>query len=127
MRFIPYGPAVVLVTVAMVYAADPSESQLRATAALEQAVKTDPNNPDLWIPLGFAYRKMEQLDRATQAFEKAAVLNPKSQEALYMLGLIYEKQNRKADARRVWKQYLDATTDPEKRSMAEKHLHQLGQ
>jgi cytochrome c-type biogenesis protein CcmH/NrfG len=114
-----------LTLMAPVGAAD--DAQKRATAALENAVKSDPNNAELWSHLGFAYRKEERLDKAKEAFEKASTLSPQNVEALFMLGLIYEKENRKADALRVWRQYLAAAKDPDKRSMAETHIQRLTQ
>src|SRR5690349_12991795 len=102
-----------------------SDDKGRASAALEQAVKADPNNAELWLHLGFAYRKQDRLDDAARAFEKASTLDPKNQESLYMLGLIYEKQGKNADALRVWKQYASVATDPEKKSTADNHIHRL--
>lgn len=103
------------------------EQKERAVAALEQAIKADPNNAELWVLLAFANRKLDRIDKAQEAFEKASSLDPRNQESLYMLGLIYEKKDRKADALRVWKQYLEVSTNPEKRAVAEKHIHHLSQ
>jgi cytochrome c-type biogenesis protein CcmH/NrfG len=97
----------------------------RAAAAIEQALKTDPNNAELWVHLGFAHRKQGQIDQAQTAFEKARSLDPRTKEALYMLGLIYEKKGRKTDAQRAWQDYLAAETDPIKKADAEKHLQEL--
>lgn len=108
-------------------APSPQAQKERAAATLEQDVKSDPQNAELWLHLGFAYRKLDQLDRAQGAFEKASSLAPQNQEALYMLGLIYEKEKRTGDALRVWKQYLAVVTDPEKRNVADTHIHHLSQ
>jgi len=99
----------------------------RAVSALEQDLKTDPNNAELWVHLGFAHRKMGKLDDAQRAFEKAAALNPRATEALYMLGLIYESKHDQKAAEKAWKDYLAAETDAEKRAIAEKHIHHLTQ
>ena len=103
------------------------EQKERAVAAFEQNVKADPSNPELWVHLGFACRKVDNLDGARQAFEKVASLDPKNQDALFMLGLIYEKMKQPQDALRVWKQYLSVATDPEKRDKAQNHIHHLSQ
>jgi cytochrome c-type biogenesis protein CcmH/NrfG len=103
------------------------DSKERAVSSLELAVKNDPQNAELWGHLGFAYRKLDRLDAARDAFEKASSIDPQNRDALYMLGLIYEKDGRKQDALRVWKQYLTLVTDPEKRNMAENHIHHLSQ
>ena len=106
-------------------AADPQQE--RAATALEQDLKTDPDNAELWLHLGFAYRKMDKIDQARQAFEKASALNPHERDAYYMLGLIYESQHNTAAAQKVWKEYLSAETDANKRAVAEKHIHHLSQ
>src|ERR1051325_6151565 len=105
--------------------ADPSKE--RAAAALEQAVKTDPSNAELWLHLGFAYRKTGQIDQSQSAFEKAAALNPHEPDAFYMLGLIYESKHDEQAAEKAWKSYLAAESDASKRVVAEKHLHHLSQ
>ncbi len=105
-------------------AGDPRE---RAASALEQSLKTDPNNPELWVHLGFAYRKLGQIDQAQSAFEKATHLNPQNTEAFYMLGLIYESKHETQAAQKAWQSYLLAEKDVEKRAVAEKHLHHLSQ
>lgn len=105
----------------------PQGDNERAVAVLEQAAKADPNNAELWVHLGFAYRKGGQMDQSQGAFEKAVALNPRSRDALYMLGLIYEQKHQKQDALKVWNEYLQAENDAEKRNAAEKHIHHLSQ
>lgn len=104
----------------------PGDEQ-RTTQVLENAVKADPGNADLWLHLGFAYRKLSQLDSALTAFEKAASLNPQGTDARYMLGLIYESKQQTAAAEKYWKEYLAIERDPAKRQTAENHLHRLSQ
>ncbi|MFA5975103.1 MAG: tetratricopeptide repeat protein [Elusimicrobiota bacterium] len=103
------------------------EQKERAVSALEQAVQTDSANDELWLHLGFAYRKVGQMDQAQKAFEKAAALNPRSQDASYMLGLIYESKHQDQDALRAWQQLLSSTNDPAKRETATNHIHHLSQ
>lgn len=103
------------------------EQREKAAAVLEQDVKAHPDNAELWLHLGFAYRKLERMDKAQQAFEKAVSLDPKSQESLYMLALIHEKKEEKQKALQTWRQYLAVVTDPEKKDVAEKHIHHLSQ
>ncbi len=111
-------------THATVSAQDPKD---RAVSALEQDVKADPNNAELWVHLGFAYRKAGQIDQAQSAFEKAVTLNPRSTDPYFMLGLIYESKNLNDKAQDAWQKYLSGETDPTKRAMAEKHIHHLSQ
>ncbi len=98
-----------------------------AVTTLEQNVKANPSNPELWVHLGFAYRKVGDIDNAQNAFQKALTLEPNNRESLSMLALIYEKKQQKPAALQSWKSYLAIETDPSKREMAEKHIHQLSQ
>ncbi len=111
-------------------AANPASStadRARAASALEDDLKTDPNNAELWLHLGFAYRKLDKIDKAQSAFEKVIALSPNNKDASFMLGLIYESKNMKPEAVKAWKSYLAAETDHEKREIAEKHIHHLSQ
>jgi cytochrome c-type biogenesis protein CcmH/NrfG len=99
----------------------------RVVDALKQDVKNDPTNSELWLHLGFAYRKAGQIDDAQSAFEKAVFLNPKEQDAYYMLGLIYESKHMDTEAKKAWEQYLGSETNPERRAVAEKHIHHVSQ
>jgi len=99
----------------------------RAVSALQQAVKDDPSNAELWLHLGFAYRKAAQIDDAQHAFEKSVSLNAGEADAYYMLGLIYESKHQTQEAEKAWKSYLAAETDASKRAVAEKHIHHLNQ
>src|SRR6266700_6557792 len=77
--------------------------QTRAASALEEDIKADPNNPELWLHLGFAYRKLNKIDQAQSAFEKVVSLTPNNKDAYFMLGLIYESKNMKPEAEKAWK------------------------
>ncbi len=99
----------------------------RAVSALEEDVKADPHNAELWLHLGFAYRKLDKIDQAEAAFEKATALDPKAKDAYFMLGLIYENKHRNSDAVQAWESYMAMETNPEKRGIAQKHIHHLSQ
>jgi cytochrome c-type biogenesis protein CcmH/NrfG len=131
-RFTPFRMGLIMLLMVMgvgVHADDPTTSgqKERAVSALEQDTKTDPNNAELWLHLGFAYRKLDKIDQSQNAFEKAALLNPQAKDAYFMLGLIYESKHQKAEAEKAWKSYLAVEKDPEKRAVAEKHIHHLSQ
>jgi len=108
-------------------AATPTDEQKRVVTVLEQAVKTDGGNSELWVHLGFAYRKSGQMDLSQAAFEKAAQLNPKGTDAFYMLGLIYENKHDNTAAEKAWTSYMANESDASKRRVAEKHIHQINQ
>ncbi len=94
-------------------------------AELEETIKKDPSNIELYIRLGFTYSKLEKADDAQRAFENAVRLDPKRAIAHYMLGLIYEKKGLKEKAISAWQACLDNATEPHLRDTAIKHLHHL--
>ncbi len=51
------------------------------------------NNPETYLLLGDAYRKLIDGGNAVQAYNKALALDPKLAEAKYKIGKIYETQN----------------------------------
>jgi len=104
-----------------------ADENQRTVDALQQAVKTDPSNSELWVHLGFAYRKAGDLSKAQESFEKASSLNPRDPDAYFMLGLIYESKGQNQDALRAWKACLANQTDPTRRAQAENHIHHLSQ
>jgi cytochrome c-type biogenesis protein CcmH/NrfG len=69
----------------------------------------------------------DDINQVQASYEKALSQDPHNRDALYMLGLIYEKKQQKQDALQAWRNYLSAETDPAKREMAAKHIHQLSQ
>jgi len=95
-------------------------------AALEEQVKLDPGNVELYIRLGFAYTKLENADGARKAFESAVRLDQKMAIVHYMLGLIYEKKGLRDKAIAAWKACLENAAEPRMRETAKKHLHHLG-
>lgn len=119
------GLIAVMISMAVIKADESQAQKEQAAQALEQAVKTAPNNAELWVHLGFAYRKTNDMAKSKDAFEKAISIDPKNQDALFMLGLIYENNKQTADALRVWKQFLESNPDPSKREVAENHIHHL--
>ena len=62
----------ILLLAAVVLLAVPAltDNRQEAVSKLEQDVKSSPNNPELWLHLGFAYRKADQIDQAQSAFQK---------------------------------------------------------
>ena len=101
------------------------DEHIKNAATLEEAIKQDPANIELYIRLGFTYSKLEKADDAQRAFENAVRLDPKRAIAHYMLGLIYEKKGLKEKALTAWQACLDNATEPHLRDTAIKHLHHL--
>lgn len=59
-----------------------------AISKLNEAAQLQPNNPDIFLNLGNAYRKKHDGSDAVQAYTKAGNFAP----ALYRIGMIYESQ-----------------------------------
>ena len=103
-----------------------SVEELKKDAAdLEEAVKKQPDNAELYIKLGFTYTRLEKADDAQRAFENAARLAPAKAITHYMLGLIYEKKGLKDKAIASWTACLQYAVEPQMRETARKHLHHL--
>lgn len=57
----------------------------------QQAIKLQPNMPDLYYNLGTAYSRLNQFSEAEDAFQKAIKQNPSFFEAYGNLGTIYQR------------------------------------
>jgi len=102
-----------------------AEELKKDISALQEAVKLNPGDTELYIRLGFAYAKLEQADDAQKAFETAVRLDPKKAIAHYMLGLIYEKKGLREKALASWQACLENAAEHHLRETALKHLHHL--
>jgi len=101
------------------------EELTKTAAELEEAIKQQPANAELYIKLGFTYTRLERADDAQRAFENAARLAPGKAITHYMLGLIYEKKGLKDKAISAWTACLQTAVEPQMRETARKHLHHL--
>lgn len=63
-----------------------------AIEKLTAATAAAPNNPDIWLNLGNAYRKKLEGGQAITAYQKAAQINPKFAPAYYRMAKLYETQ-----------------------------------
>lgn len=129
-RFILFTFSFLILSLGPVMADDVTarhEQRERTINALQDDLKTDPTNADLWLHLGFAYRKTDKIDDAQKAFEKAVSLDANNRDGLYMLGLIYEKKHDTQKALETWKRYVAVENDAEKKNIGQKHIHHLSQ
>ncbi|MDB0034024.1 tetratricopeptide repeat protein [Alphaproteobacteria bacterium] len=69
-----------------------------ALKANQNALKIDPNDPEIYLCLGNNFYLQDKLDDAEFNFKKAIDLNPNYLQALYNLGLILKKKQRFTDA-----------------------------
>lgn len=65
---------------------------LYAIEKLKLATDRDKKNPDIWIALGDAYRKITDGANAQISYQKALELNPNNARASFMIGRIYQTQ-----------------------------------
>jgi|GEM_PF-2628346 len=61
----------------------------KAIEILKEALKREPNNPDLNIELGLSYEKTGEFDLAIKSYEKAISSNPRYYLPYKLLGSIY--------------------------------------
>lgn len=82
-------------------------------------------NPEYANNLGFAYHKLEKYDFAVYWLKKTIELDPKRSVAYLNLGDAYAKLNRNADARDVYKKYLELAPDSKAAPDVKKKLDAL--
>jgi tetratricopeptide (TPR) repeat protein len=84
----------------------------------EDALKIDPNDPDVSTDLGIAYYYLNQPDKALQQFDRSLAMNPKHSKTLLNIGVVraFGKQDL-AGAAKAWRQVLEVAPDsPEGRA-----------
>lgn len=69
-----------------------------AIRAFERAVRLDSKNPDIWVDLGAAYLRTDELSRGKSALRRALDLEPFHALAYYNLGLALQEDGRYEDA-----------------------------
>ncbi|HEY4065063.1 MAG TPA: tetratricopeptide repeat protein [Puia sp.] len=72
--------------------ADSTEAQY-AVQLLTKAIKRDKRNPELYVALGNAYRKLQDGTGSYKAYQDALAQDSKYVDALYKLGKIFVSQN----------------------------------
>lgn len=85
-----------------------------AAAVLRNAIKSHPDDPDLWVALGNALMGHSDgfISPAAQfAFQKAATLAPEHPGPPFFMGLALAQSGRLEEARLLWGQLLDRSPD----------------
>lgn len=95
-----------------------------ALAAMQTALRLDPNRSDSYLNMALLQVRVEQWDAAEASYRKAVELSPKSTNALVSLGNFYQVRGRFPDAEQQYRRAIDsAPTDPEPRgSLARLYL-----
>ena len=75
---------------------------------LKAALDKAPNNADAWNLMGYAHRKLGQVDQALGFYQKALLLNAEHRGALEYLGELYLQTGRPKQAKEMLKRLDDA-------------------
>jgi tetratricopeptide (TPR) repeat protein len=79
-----------------------------ATAHAQRAVKSAPQNPDLWFTLAYAARLSGQYSLSVDAYRHGLAIKPSSVEGLSGLAQTYARTGRSAEAQQTLEQVLAA-------------------
>ncbi len=79
-----------------------------AVLLLKAALAKAPNNADAWNLMGYAHRKLGQVDQALGFYQKALSLNAEHRGALEYLGELYLQTGRPKQAKEMLKRLDDA-------------------
>ncbi len=79
-----------------------------AVLLLKAALDKAPNNADAWNLMGYAHRKLGQVDQALGFYQKALSLNAEHRGALEYLGELYLQTGRPKQAKEMLKRLDDA-------------------
>jgi tetratricopeptide (TPR) repeat protein len=84
---------------------------IQANQVLAQALRAEPNNPQLWHLAGASARALGKLDGAEQCWRRAIAVAPGYVEAYYNLGLLLQHHGRLEQSVEVYRQGLRQVPD----------------
>ncbi len=84
-----------------------------ALKLIQQALRTDPENPNFLDSLGWAYFKLGKLDLAEENLKKALKAESTSATINEHLGDVYQKQGKPELAKTAWQKALTLASDTE--------------
>jgi tetratricopeptide (TPR) repeat protein len=84
-------------------AAPSAKSEVPSVEQAKSLVRQNANDPNAYVTLGAAYRRIKQYDDALTAFKKAASLAPGSSTPHVSLGAVYMDMGRLKDAEKEFK------------------------
>jgi tetratricopeptide (TPR) repeat protein len=91
----------------------------QAIVGIDYALKSEPQNSNLWFLKGSALFKLSKYIEALNCLEKSTKLDPISAHGWGLLGEVSVKLNRMDDAINAYKQYLTVATSEEAKYIAE--------
>jgi len=90
--------------------------------SLEVRAASAPDDADLLIRLGAAYRGADRLDDAARVLESALEADPSSDGATFFLGLVYDEMGADSSAVALYRRYLDENPDGALRDEIDRRL-----
>jgi len=96
-------------------------------ADLENKLKSDPSNIELWFRVGEKYQERKRFDEALVNFNKVISLDPedkfqKASEALFNIGLMYMRQKDYPEAIKEFQKLIKEYPESEMRLDAEEYI-----
>jgi Flp pilus assembly protein TadD len=85
-----------------------------AIEKIEEMLKQDPENPDMWCSLGVALIELKKYDEAAEKFEKAAELSPQHPSAWYGWGIALKALGQEKAAAEKIKTAMEMDQDSDK-------------
>jgi uncharacterized protein (TIGR02466 family) len=97
-RLIQHYPSVFILHHILSLALDQQQKYVEAIASYRNAIKLQPNTPDLYFNLAIALTRTDQLDDAESTYRLAIKLNPNFYEAYGNLGILLQRQGKLDEA-----------------------------
>ena len=95
--------------------------------AYGEALKLDPNNPDVLTDQGVMYEQVADFDRALANFEQAQRIAPNHAQSAYNIGVVWSKhKNDPAKAAAAWKKVIQMAPASPQAAQARQGLAELG-
>jgi tetratricopeptide (TPR) repeat protein len=94
--------------------------------AYGEALKLQPNNPDVLTDQGAMYDELDDLDKALANFEAAQKANPGHVQSAYNIGVILKKKGDKTRAAAAWKKVIQTWPQSQQAAQARQGLTELG-
>jgi tetratricopeptide (TPR) repeat protein len=92
MRLLKFVIILLILTSGIQCDADSSEPNLSLQEkTLKEAIKEEPNDPDLYFELGMVYESQNKYGKAEEVLKKCLALNPHHAKAHNLLGHVYEE------------------------------------
>ena len=98
----------------------------KALPEWKKVLDAQPGNPGAFYYAGVCRYNLGEQDKAMYNLKKSVDYQDKGFNAYYYMGRIHEKQNRKADARTAYRQYLKGNPSAQGKAEVQKRLAALG-